>query len=142
MPQYQNSIDIAASPEQVWRVLTDVDRWHEWTASITRIERLDPPSFVPGSQFKVFQPKLRPAIWTITELKPDSNFTWVSQSPGMKVVAEHTIQPVGQGTCKLTLRTTFSGLIGLIVGRVFGTLTKEYIGLEAAGLKRRSEGRE
>lgn len=139
MPQYQTTIDIAASPERVWRVFADIDRWHEWTASITRIERLDAPSFAAGSRFKVFQPKLRPAVWTITELKPDSNFTWVSRSPGMKVVAEHAIQPVGQGACKVTLRTTFSGLVGRIVGRVYGTLIKEYMGLEAGGLKRRSE---
>ncbi len=140
MPHYQTTIDIAAPPERIWRLLADVDHWHEWTASITRIERLDAPSFAVGSRFKVFQPKLRPAVWTITELKPEGNFTWVSQSPGMKVVAEHIIQPGGTGACKVTLRSTFSGLVGLVVGRIYGTLTKEYIGLEAAGLKRRSEG--
>ncbi len=141
MPHYQTTIDIAAPSERVWRLLADVDHWHEWTASISRIDRLDAPSFAVGSRFKVFQPKLRAAVWTITELNPEGNFTWVSQSPGMKVVAEHIIQPAGPGACKVTLRSTFSGPVGFVVGRLYGTLTKEYIGLEAAGLKRRSEGK-
>lgn len=142
MPTYQTTIDIAAPCERVWRVLSDLERWHEWTASITRIEALDPPSFAVGSRFRVIQPKLRPAVWAITELRPGASFTWLSQSMGMKVVAVHAIQPAGEGACQATLSTTFSGPVGLIVARFARALTQEYIGLEAAGLKRRSEEQE
>ena len=140
MNSYQTTIAIAALPEQIWRLLTDVEHWNEWTASITRVERLDPTAFAAGSRFKVFQPRLRPAVWAVTALKPGSSFTWESRNPGLKVVAEHVIEPAGDGKCTVTLRTTFSGLLAPIVGRLSGALTREYMGLEAAGLKQRSEG--
>ena len=36
------SIDIDAPPGIVWEVWSDIARWHEWTASITSIDRLGP----------------------------------------------------------------------------------------------------
>ncbi len=140
MIQYQSTVLISVPSEPVWRVLADVEHWREWTASITRIEPLDPPAFAVGTRFKVFQPRLRPLIWTITDLRPGTSFTWASKSLGMKVVAEHMIEPAGEGESKVTLRTTFSGPVGFLVGRLSGTMTQEYMGLEARGLKQRSEG--
>lgn len=138
--QYQTAIEIAALPEQIWRLLVDVEHWNEWTASITRIERLDPTAFGAGSRFKVFQPRLRPAVWTVTDARPGSSFTWESRNPAMKVVAEHIVQPAGDGSSTVTLRTIFSGPVGLLVGRLSGALTQQYMALEATGLKRRAEG--
>ena len=40
-PRYSVSIDINAPAERVYDVMIDLDRWHEWTPSITSIRRLN-----------------------------------------------------------------------------------------------------
>jgi len=34
-------VDIAAPPGGVWAVIADVERWPEWTPTVTRLQRLD-----------------------------------------------------------------------------------------------------
>ena len=44
---------IDASPEDIWRVLVDVERWPEWTPSITRLEKLDPGDLRVGQRVRI-----------------------------------------------------------------------------------------
>lgn len=37
--RFEAATEIAADVEQVWAVLVDVQRWPEWTASVSRAER-------------------------------------------------------------------------------------------------------
>jgi Polyketide cyclase / dehydrase and lipid transport len=41
--EIERSIDIAAPSDQVWAVMTDVERWPVWTASML-IQPFEPPS--------------------------------------------------------------------------------------------------
>lgn len=139
MVRYQSTIVIDAAAARIWAVLADVEHWHEWTPSVRRIERLDPPAFAVGGRFRIFQPGLLPAIWAITELSPERSFIWVSRRPGLAIVAEHLINPVDDGRCELSLRIVFKGALGHAVGWLGRKLAAKYLALESAGLKRRSE---
>ncbi len=136
---YTITIEIAATPDAVWPVMADVERWHEWTASITSVTRLTEGPFAVGSRARIRQPRLPPAEWTVTELQAGRGFTWVSTGPLLRVTGRHWIEARGSASL-VTLSVTYEGLLGRLVGRMTGELNTRYIGLEAEGLKRRCEG--
>lgn len=137
---YSVSVDIEAAPERVWEVMRDVERWHEWTPSIRRIDLLDRTPFGVGSRVRVLQPKLPPARWTVTQADAGQGFTWISRAPGLLVTGHHRIAPLGRGS-RATLCIEYEGLFGPLLARLTHRLNEEYVAAEAAGLKRRCEGR-
>ena len=138
MPAFTRSIDIGAPPERVWTVMSEVERWHEWTPSITSIKRLDSGPLTVGSRVVIRQPKLPVNYSEVTELEAARGFTWVSRSPGVVATARHEIEPRDSGS-RVTLSVQFAGALGWFVARMVRGLTERYIAMEAEGLKRRSE---
>jgi uncharacterized protein YndB with AHSA1/START domain len=132
------SVDIEAPPEKVWTVMSDVERWHEWTASIRSVTRLGAGPLVVGARARVRQPKLLPADFVVTELDERKGFTWVTSSPGVTATARHLIEPTPRGT-PATLSVEFEGIAAPIVAWMTRDLNNRYLALEAAGLKRRAE---
>lgn len=133
-------IDIQAPPDAVWAVWSDVERWPEWTASVSRIERLERGPLAVGHRARVRQPKLPTAMWLVTKLEVGRGFEWVSSSPGAHVTGYHWIEPQGSGS-RVRLGIVFAGPIARLVGWVARSLSERYLELEANGLKARSEGR-
>lgn len=139
MPVFATERSIAAPVEAVWPVLADVTRWHEWTTSITRVEPLGDPALAAGARFRVLQPKLRPALFTVTECEAPRSFAWVTASPGLRATAWHVLEP-SPGGCVVRLRLEYAGLLGGLVAALARDLTVDYMAREAEGLKRRCEG--
>jgi uncharacterized membrane protein len=138
MPTYSVSTTINASQETIWKVLSDVTHWHEWTPTVTKVDVLDEPGLKLGNRYKVHQPKLQPVVWTITELN-SANFAWESKSPGMHMVAEHIVKSINANQSEVTLTFAFNGWLGNLIGRMYGKMTAEYVQTEAQSLKKRIE---
>lgn len=138
MRRFETTIEIDAPPARVWAIISDVERWHEWTPSITRIERLDRGPMRVGSKARVKQPKLAASTYEITIWEPNRGFDWVTRSGGVTGVGKHWIEPVDGGS-RVTLGVEFSGALAGVIGWLFGALTTRYINLEAQGLKQRAE---
>lgn len=136
--EFRLSIDIEAPPAIVWEVMSDVERWHEWTPTITSVSLLDRARLTVGSRARIRQPRLPVAVWTVTELEEGTGFAWVVRRPGMRVTARHWIEPTATGS-RATLSLEFTGPMGPLLGRLTRELNQRYLDLEAEGLKRRSE---
>jgi uncharacterized membrane protein len=138
MRSFTKSIHIDAPTETVWNVITDVEHWPDWTRSITTLKRLDAGPLAVGSRARIKQPKLLPALWTVTRMDPGRSFTWMSRMPGLRAIGYHAVRPSDNGS-DVTLVVLFEGIFGGIAGLLLRKLNEEYLEMEAAGLKGRCE---
>ena len=130
--QHEVTTTIAAPADRVWAILSDVERWPTWTASVTSVE-LDGP-LAAGAKAKIRQPKLPVTTWTVTEVVPGRSFTWESKAPGSHATGWHEVTPTGADTCQVRLAIEQAGPLGALVGLLYRGLTKRYVQMEADGL--------
>jgi len=136
----ERTVSINAPPERVWSVMTDVERWPEWTESMKSVERLENGEFGVGSKARLrIRRSPNANVWTVTELTPNRSFTWETNSGGVKGIATHIIEPDGNGS-KVTLIVGLSGIVATLFGPMIGGQSRKNVEMEAEGLKRRSEG--
>lgn len=140
MRSFQASIQVSAGNEGIWRVLAAVTQWPQWLPTVTEIQAIDGGGLRPGSRFRIAQPKLRPAVWTVTAVDAPRCFTWESRSRGLCVVAEHSIEEADSGYSRVVLRATFRGPLSALAALLGSALTRRYLAVEAAAIKRRVEG--
>ncbi len=131
-------IEIDAAPRLVWNVFSDVERWPQWTASVTSLTALDGSGLAVGKRFEISQPRLPKLVWEVTALVEGASWTWEQRSPGGRTIAVHEVIPNGDRTL-VRQRLDQQGPIGALVARFMRGTTKRYLELEAQGLKARSE---
>ena len=137
----ESSVEIAAPAAAVWAVYADVERWPEWTASMTRIEPLDGPDLAVGKRFAIKQPRLPRLVWTVSELDPGAAWTWQQGAPGGLTLAVHEVVALDPERTLVRQRIDQRGPIGALVGVLMRGLTRRYLALEGEGLKARCEHR-
>lgn len=135
----EDSVEINAPAALVWEVFTEVQRWPEWTASVTSLVGLDGSDLAVGRRFAIKQPGMQKLVWQVTALQEGTSWTWVQRSPGVCVTANHEVvaQPGGGTLVKQQLHQ--AGVLGSLVGRLMAKKTKRFLTLEVQGLKARSE---
>ena len=133
-----STVTIAAPAQDVFDRYVDVQRWPAWSDTFTSVVRLEPGPLQVGSHARIKQPKLREAVWEVTEYTAGRSFTWVARFPGVVTTARHVVIPAGDGAT-VTMSVEQSGPLGWLVGLLTKRLTARYLAVESAGLKRLCE---
>jgi uncharacterized membrane protein len=135
----ETAVEVVAPPDKVWAVMTDVERWPEWTTSVERAERLDDGPLRVGSRARLKQPRFPPIVWTVTDLEPGWSFAWTAKNVGITSVGEHRIALEASGGVKVSLSLHQHGPLAPLLALFTSRLTQRYVNTEAQGLKRRCE---
>lgn len=135
----ETAVDIDTPPEHVWAVMTDLERWPEWTMSVERAERLDDGPLRVGSRARLKQPRFPSVVWTVTDLEPGRSFAWTAKNIGITSIGEHRIALQASGAVTVNLSLHQHGPLAPLLALFTGTLTRRYVDTEAQGLKRRCE---
>jgi hypothetical protein len=135
------AIDIDASPEQVWAVLTDLDSYREWnplfveaSGKVAEGQRIRLRSKHPANgRLMTVRPR-------ITAVLPGTELRWAAGFPGL-ISGEHafTLSPTDSGT-RLVQSETFKGPLTTLEGKTFANAEASFRGLNEA-LKKRAEAR-
>lgn len=127
MQKLDTRIDIAATPEQVWAVLTDFDAYGAWNPFIPRIDgelvvggRLDLDLQPPDRRPTRFRP-------VVTEVERAQRFAWTG-TLGIRGVFDghHRFElfPTSDGGTHLVHAESFGGLLARPILRLIGRQTE------------------
>ncbi len=135
---FEKSVEIDASQQRVWDVLTDLEAWPQRIETVDTVELLTPAPMTKGSRVRLKQPKLGEGTWDVTAWDAPSYFEWTQKTSGITSVAGHRVEALGEGRARLTLTLDMRGFL-IVIARLFKGLTNRYMNLEAEGMKRAAE---
>jgi len=136
---FEKSIEIEASQQRVWDVLTDLEAWPQRIETVDTVELLTPAPVTRGSRVRLRQPKLPEGVWDVTAWESPAYFEWTQKMSGATSVAGHRIEALGESRARLTLTLEMRGVVISVIGRFYKGLTNRYMNLEAEGMKRAAE---
>ena len=130
---------IHADRAAIWQVLADVERWPRWTPTVLEVQPLENHGLHVGSRYRITQPKLRPAIYEVTECVPHQAFTWVQKAPGSVMIADHRLNAGDGASTEVELSFATEGPLGAILGSFYAKRICDLVRTEARSLKSHCE---
>ena len=142
MKELRSEIEIEASAEQVWQLLTDFPHFPQWNPFIRRAsgsvklgERLEVNIQPSGANSMTFRP-------TVLKAEPNRELRWIGHLliPGL-FDGEHifTIEPLGTNRLRFIQREIFTGLLVPLFARGLDTDTQRGFEEMNQALKIRAE---
>jgi uncharacterized protein YndB with AHSA1/START domain len=91
----RSETEIAAPPERVWELVTDIDRWPDWNPDIDSAALEGP--LAPGTTFRW---KAGPGsiVSTLRHVDPPREIGWTGKTMGIAGVHVYRLEPSGTGT--------------------------------------------
>jgi hypothetical protein len=138
MRSYESSATIDASPDVIWRILTDAPAYAAWDSGVERVEG----RIAPGETIKVYSQANpgRAFPVTVTDFQPARSMTWSGGMPlGLfKGVRTFTLAPENGGATRFRMREEYTGPLLPLIWRSMPDLGPSFEQF-ARGLKARAE---
>lgn len=142
---------VAAPPERVWAVLTDLDGARDFLPGLVSIERLSGPEYGVGTRWretrKMFGKEASEEM-EVVEVEPNRSTQMHAFNSGMFYKSGFRLTPTAGGTdLEMYLvgdfhnATAFQKLLGKIMGRMGAKATEKSIVDELAAIAREAESR-
>lgn len=142
--------EIAAAPETVWALITDIDRSAEVISAITAVERLDAgEGFGVGTRWKetrrLFGREASEEM-RVTAVDEGRSYTVEADGNGVHYVSVMTVTPRDGGSrLAMSLEgepTSFVARIGAIFGKLFEGQTRKMLAADLDDIARAAEERD
>ncbi|MEQ1519160.1 MAG: SRPBCC family protein [Usitatibacteraceae bacterium] len=138
MNDYESTVDIDAPLARVWETIIDIERWPEWTTTVSDAKVRGGGKLQADSAVTVHRPKFPTAVWHVTAFEPEKFLELRTGLPGMRIVASRTLVPRGAG-CTLTLTLAFKGMFAGMFKERTRERSNRYLTVVTAAIKRRCE---
>lgn len=125
MPTVQHAIDVAATPDQCWRIFSDLATWPRWFPFLRDVRG----ELRPGGRLQLkfaAGPTTLPIDVLVEEFEPGVRVRWVGGKLGVRGDHYYSFAASLPGLTRVTSSESFSGLgARLITGRVRDLLDGE-----------------
>jgi uncharacterized membrane protein len=136
--EHRMSIAVEATPQEMWGLFMDFERWPKMTKSIQEVRRIDSGPLRVGSEAVIKQPRLPRGRWRVTELIPGHSFEWETASRGLTTAGGHIVEQHGNGAV-ITLTLRQRGPLARLAEGLLGRLSRRYLSMEMEGFRRTAE---
>jgi uncharacterized protein YndB with AHSA1/START domain len=135
--EYGTSVETTASPEQVWRVWSDMSTWGEWNPNVSTMDWEG--GFVSGSSGVMNTKSGQHHRMHLVDVEPGRSFALVTGVvPGTRFRFKCRIQPAG-GKTKVSQTVEVGGPLGPVMGGMLGPQVSKEFGLLLSNLARKAE---
>ena len=129
------AIDIKATPEKIWALLTNAADVPRWNSTVTQIEG----RIAPGERLKIKVPISRRTFTVrVDTFEPHTRLVWSDGSAVFKGVRTITLAPKSDGSTTFAMEEVFTGFMLPLISRSlpdFKPVFEQY----AADLKKEAE---
>jgi len=109
-----------ATPEAVWELYSQPERWKEWAPHVRAPRGLGSPEVEPGASGRIRLAGLAPVWAEVTAKRPGNSWTW---RVGL-VELTHTVEPRNGGSSTLGLEMRAPAPVELAIRIGYAPITK------------------
>ncbi|MFT4103067.1 MAG: SRPBCC family protein [Burkholderiaceae bacterium] len=132
----EKSILASATPETVFRIYRDVERWNQWDPD-TKASNLA-GGLTLGSKGSLTPAKGSTVPMEVTSVAENRNFTVTSKTALFRMDFDHELEPVTHGT-RIIHRVRFSGLLKPLLKIIVGRQVEKGLPITLKNLKDHAE---